>query len=78
MRRVFWGVLGIGIGAVIGVSVVRAVNRTKQRLSPPNLAREGIERSVALKDRMRDALDAGRAAMIQREAELRTDLKLDQ
>ncbi len=74
----FWALVGIGIGAAVGVSAVRAVNRTKQRLSPPNLARQAGARGWAFADRFRAALDAGREAMIEREAELRAELKLDQ
>jgi hypothetical protein len=77
MRRAFWILLGVGAGAVIGVSVVRAVNRTKRRMNPATIARNAGERSGAFAERVRDALDAGRDEMLRREAELRAELKLD-
>lgn len=78
MRRTFWALVGVGIGAALGVAAVRAANRTKQRLSPGNIARQTSARSGALADRLRDAFDAGRQEMGRREAELRAELKLDQ
>jgi hypothetical protein len=77
VRRVFWSMLGIGIGAVVGVAAVRWAGRTKQRLSPPNLAREASSAGAALADRFRDAVEEGRIAMEEREAELRAELGLD-
>lgn len=77
MRRIFWSMLGIGIGAVVGVAAVRWAGRTKQRLSPPNLAREAAGAGAAFADRLRDAVEEGRIAMEVREAELRTELGLD-
>ncbi|MHB8512526.1 MAG: hypothetical protein ACYDCC_10120 [Actinomycetota bacterium] len=77
MKRVFWAVVGVGIGAVIGVSVVRTVNRTKQRMAPSNIAKQGALRSGAFMDRLREAIDEGRKEMIQKEAELRAELNLD-
>ena len=46
MRRVFWGLVGIGLGAVVGAQVVRWANRTKAKYAPPNLARvqKGIDK----------------------------------
>lgn len=78
MKRVFWAMVGVGIGAAVGIAAVRWAGRTKDKLSPPNLARSAGERGTALADRVRDAIDAGREAMAEREAELRAELKLDQ
>lgn len=77
MRRLFWTTLGIGLGAVVGITAVRWAGRTKQRLSPPNLAREASSAGSAFAERFRDAVEEGRIAMEEREAELRAELGLD-
>lgn len=77
MRRIFWTMVGVGIGAAAGVAVVRWAGRTKQRYSPPEVARRAGRRGSAFADRLRDAVEAGREAMLEREAELRAELKLD-
>ncbi|MCA1831537.1 MAG: hypothetical protein ABR548_14885 [Actinomycetota bacterium] len=76
MRRLFWGVVGIGIGAVVGVSIVRWAGKTKQRYSPPNLAREAGGVASDFASRVRDALDAGREEMTRAEMEIRAELGL--
>ena len=76
MRRIFWGLVGIGIGAVVGVAVVRWAGRTKERYSPPNLAREAGSYASGLGDRLREAVEVGRQEMIAREAEIREELGL--
>jgi len=78
MRRVFWGLVGIGIGAAVGIAVVRWAGKTKDRYSPPNLAREAGSALGDLGDRLRRAVEAGRAEMIVREAEIREELGLPQ
>lgn len=78
MRRVFWGLVGIGIGAVVGVAVVRWAGRTKERYSPPNLAREAGSYATGLGERLRAAIEVGRQEMIVREAEIREELGLPQ
>ena len=78
MRRVFWGLVGIGIGAAVGVAVVRWAGKTKERYSPPNIAREAGAKAGDVLDRLRRAVEAGRAEMIVREAEIREELGLPQ
>ena len=78
MRRIFWGLVGIGIGVTVGVAAVRWANKTKERLSPPNLAREAGSAAASLAERLRGAVEAGRAEMIIREAEIREELGLQQ
>ncbi|MGH2792829.1 MAG: hypothetical protein ACRDKG_00845 [Actinomycetota bacterium] len=78
MRRVFWGLVGIGIGVTVGVTVVRWANRTKERYSPPNIAREAGSYAASLGDRLRAAVEAGRQEMHVREAEIREELGLQQ
>jgi uncharacterized membrane protein YccC len=76
MRRLFWGVVGIGIGAVVGAAVVRWAARTKQRYSPPNLAREAGGAAADLATRLREAIEAGRDEMSRAELEIRAELGL--
>ena len=78
MRRVFWGLVGIGIGVTVGVAVVRWAGRTKERYSPPNLAREAGSYAATLGERLRAAIQAGREEMLVREAEIREELGLPQ
>lgn len=76
MRRIFWGLVGVGLGAVVGAQVVRWANKTKQRYAPPNLAREAGRKAVSFKDRLAGAIAAGSEEMVQREAEIRAELGL--
>lgn len=78
MKRAFWAMVGIGIGVAVGVAGVRWVGKTKDKLSPPNLARSAGKKGSAFAERLQDAIAVGREAMIEREAELRAELKLDQ
>lgn len=76
MKRIFWAMVGLGAGAVIGVQVSRWANQTKARYAPPNLAREAGGKLEQLKVRALEALAAGAEEMVQREAELREELGL--
>ena len=38
MKRIFWGLVGLGMGAAIGVGVMRWASRTADRLAPQSLA----------------------------------------
>ncbi len=76
MRRLFWGVVGIGVGAVVGVAVVRWAAKTKQKYSPPNIAREAGGVASDFMSRVRDAIDAGRDEMHRAEVEIRAELGL--
>ena len=78
MRRVFWGLVGIGIGAAVGIAVVRWAGRTKERYSPPNLAREAGSYAAGVGERLRRAVEAGREEMMVKEAEIREELGLPQ
>jgi hypothetical protein len=76
VRKLFWGIVGIGAGVVIGAAVVRWANRTKARYSPPNLAREASGKLGDLGGRFREAIRAGRDEMTAREMEIREELGL--
>jgi hypothetical protein len=74
MRRVFWGLVGIGMGAAIGVGVMRWAQRAADRLAPQSLASELLQAAAGWRERLAVALEQGQAAMAEREAELRAQL----
>lgn len=76
MRRVFWALVGVGLGAVVGVQVVKWAGKTKERYSPPNLARDAAGAIGSLGARVRDAIDEGRREMQASEITIRADLGL--
>jgi hypothetical protein len=74
MRRIFWGLVGLGMGAAIGVGAMRWASRTADRLAPRSLAAELVQTAAGWRQRLTAALSAGQAAMAEREAELRAQL----
>jgi hypothetical protein len=74
MKRIFWGLVGLGMGAAIGVGVMRWASRTADRLAPRSLASELLETAADWRERLAEALEEGQAAMAEREAELRARL----
>ena len=74
MKRVFWGLVGLGMGAAIGVGVMRWASRTADRLAPRSLAEELVQAAADWRDRLDRGLSEGQAAMAEREAELRARL----
>jgi hypothetical protein len=69
MRRLFW----VALGATAGVLIVRKIDQTVQAYTP-----EGMGRSLAgVADALRDAAQAVREGMAEREAELRLALGVD-
>ena len=71
MRRIFWALVGVGAGVAIGVSAVRWASRTAERLAPNSLAERAFEAAGDWRVRLAEAFEEGRAAMAEREAELR-------
>ena len=76
MKRLFWALVGLGLGAVVGVQVARWAAKTKRRYSPPNIAREAAGSLQGVGSRIREAIDAGLEEMVEREAEIRAELGL--
>jgi hypothetical protein len=74
MKRVFWGLVGLGMGAAIGVGVMRWASRTADRLAPQSLAEDLLQTAAGWRVRLAGALEEGQAAMAEREAELRAQL----
>ena len=69
MKRVFWGMLGVG--AVVGASAVRWASRTAERLTPRSLGQRSLDLASDWRRRLAAAVEEGREAMAAREAELR-------
>ena len=74
MKRAFWTLLGLGMGAAIGIGVVRWASRTAERLTPGSISERTLSAARQWRERLGDALEEGRAAMAEREAELRAQL----
>jgi hypothetical protein len=74
MRRAFWMLFGIGMGAAVGIGVMRWTRRTADRLTPGSLSERAFDFARDWRERLGDALEEGRAAMAEREAELRAQL----
>jgi hypothetical protein len=71
VRRLFWGMLGVGFGAVVGAGTVRWASRTAEKLAPASLSQRSLDAAGDWRRRLSAALDEGREAMAAREAELR-------
>ncbi len=74
MKRIFWGLVGLGMGAAIGVSATRWASRQAEKLAPQSLAERTLRLAADWRVRLADALEEGQAAMAEREAELRARL----
>jgi hypothetical protein len=73
MRRLFW----LAMGATIGALVVRKLTQLAQKLTPRGMATGLGAGLVELADAIRDFAADVRAAMREREAELRAATGLD-
>ncbi|MPZ87287.1 MAG: hypothetical protein GEU81_04260 [Nitriliruptorales bacterium] len=76
-KRLFFTVLGIGIGVAVGIWAVRKVEDTSRRLRPDALASSAADRAAAFGDRLRLAVEQGRVAAARKETELRTVYRVD-
>jgi hypothetical protein len=67
----FWVALGLGAGAASAILATRFVRRQTAKVAPANLAREARGGIMDLAKLVSDSLAEGRAAMHQKEDELR-------
>ena len=74
MRRGFWVAVGLGAGVAAAVMVSRWVRRQRQRLSPENIGSQLAEGARDFRRLVREALDEGRQAFIDKEEELKASL----
>ncbi len=74
-KRLFWLVVGAGFGFGVSFWLMRFVRATVERYSPERLSSDLSGALRQLGADIRDAVAEGRAAMREREAELRADLE---
>jgi hypothetical protein len=67
----FFAIVGLGAGVAVGVWTIRKIERAGQQLAPDALVSRAGARASGLGARLAEAIDAGRLAAEQREAELR-------
>ncbi len=74
-KRLFW--LSVGLTAGFGTSfwLMRTVRRTVERFTPQRLTQDAVAGARTVGTELRAALDEGRTAMRQREAELRAEIE---
>ena len=75
MRRLFWVALGLGAGAASAILASRFVRKQTAKVAPVNLAREARGGMMDLAKLVSDSLAEGKAAMRQKEDELRSELR---
>jgi hypothetical protein len=73
MRRLFW----LAMGVTIGVLVVRKLQRAAERMTPSSMVSSLADALTDLGESIRDFGTDVRAAMREREAELREGTGLD-
>ena len=71
MKRAFSIAVGLGAGLLIGAYVVRRMDEASQAVAPANLANQAGRAAGGIAERMRAAVEEGRVAAAEREAELR-------
>jgi len=75
VRRLFWVALGLGAGAASAILATRFVRRQTAKVAPANLAREARGSMMDLAKLVSDSLAEGKAAMQEKEDELRSGLR---
>ena len=74
-KRLFWLTIGLTIGYGTSFWLMRTVRRTVERLTPERVTRDVVVGAKSFGAELRAALDEGRAAMREREAELRAEIE---
>lgn len=72
-RRIFWFAVGIGFGASLSWWATRALRRTAAKYAPDRVASELSKSLGRMGADLKAAVAEGRAAMKQREDELRAE-----
>ncbi len=76
MKRIFWLTVGVGVGAVGAVLLVRRVEAAVRRYTPEGVAEQVGDASRAARTSLGHAAATFRAARAEREAELVTTLQV--
>lgn len=66
-------VFGLGVGVVVGIVLMRRVDRAATAMKPTNLADRGARAAFTVRDRIVGALDEGARVAAEREAQLRAE-----
>lgn len=74
-KRLFWLTVGLTIGYGTSFWLMRTVRRTVERLTPERLSRDALAGAKSVGAELKAALDEGRAAMRERESELRAEIE---
>ena len=74
-KRLFWLGVGLTIGSGTSIWLMRTVRRTVERLTPRRLTQDVVTGARTVGVELRAAMDEGRVAMRQREAELRGEIE---
>ena len=74
-KRLFWLSVGLTIGSGTSLWVMRTVRRIVERLTPARLTQDVVTGARSAGVELKAALDEGRVAMRQREAELRSEIE---
>ncbi|MHB1486776.1 MAG: hypothetical protein ACYCS7_08255 [Acidimicrobiales bacterium] len=73
-KRLFWLLMGMGLGAGASLWTVRFVRTTIERYSPERVSADVVGALTKLGSDLRQAASEGRLAMQERESELRSRL----
>ena len=74
-KRLFWLTVGLTVGYGTSFWLMRTVRRTVERLTPERLGRDAVAGARLVGAELKAALEDGKAAMRQREAELRAEIE---
>jgi hypothetical protein len=73
-KRLFWLTLGLAVGFGTSFRLMRAMRRTVERFLPRRVTHHVVTGARSIGAEVRAALDEGRTAMREREAELRAEI----
>jgi hypothetical protein len=74
-KRLFWLTVGLTIGFGTSFWLMKTVRRTVERLTLERLTQDVVTGARSIGAELKAALDEGRAAMREREAELRAEIE---
>jgi hypothetical protein len=70
-KRAFFALVGLGAGVALGGYAVRQIERARVSMTPQGLADAAGRRAGGMRETIAAAVEAGKAAAAEREAELR-------
>ena len=75
MKRLFWLAAGLSAGAATAVIASRFVKKQAEKMAPANVARAAGASAVDVSKRFASAMEEGKRAMDEREAEVRKKVR---